>query len=74
MRINAICPGTTLSQQLTGIFDQHPQIYEHQVALHPIGRLAQPREMAEAVAWLCSEKSSYVTGTTLTVDGGYTAQ
>jgi len=39
-----------------------------------VGRWGEPCEIAEAVAWLCSDLSSLVTGTVLTVDGGYTAQ
>jgi NAD(P)-dependent dehydrogenase (short-subunit alcohol dehydrogenase family) len=44
------------------------------VARHPIGRMGQPEEIAEAVVWLCSEAASFVTGHTMTVDGGYVAQ
>jgi 2,5-dichloro-2,5-cyclohexadiene-1,4-diol dehydrogenase 1 len=40
---------------------------------HPIGRLAQPAEMAEAAAWLLSDAASFVTGATFAIDGGYTA-
>jgi NAD(P)-dependent dehydrogenase (short-subunit alcohol dehydrogenase family) len=41
---------------------------------HPIGRLGRVEEVAEAVVWLCSGKASFVTGHSLTVDGGFTAQ
>ena len=44
------------------------------VARHPVGRLGQPDEIAEAVVWLCSDAASFVTGHTMTVDGGYVAQ
>jgi NAD(P)-dependent dehydrogenase (short-subunit alcohol dehydrogenase family) len=44
------------------------------VALHPIGRIAEPREIAEAVLWLCSPAASFVSGAALPVDGGYTAR
>ena len=43
-------------------------------ALHPIGRIGTPKEVAEAVLWLCSERSSFVTGHSLLVDGSFTAQ
>ena len=44
------------------------------VRLHPIGRIGRVEEVAEAVVWLCSKKSSFVTGHSLVVDGGFTAQ
>jgi A-factor type gamma-butyrolactone 1'-reductase (1S-forming) len=43
-------------------------------SIHPIGRIGRPDEIADAVAWLFSEKSSYYTGQSLTLDGGLTAQ
>jgi NAD(P)-dependent dehydrogenase (short-subunit alcohol dehydrogenase family) len=44
------------------------------VARHPVGRMGKPEEIAEAVVWLCSDAASFVTGHTMTVDGGYVAQ
>jgi NAD(P)-dependent dehydrogenase (short-subunit alcohol dehydrogenase family) len=44
------------------------------IALHPLGRLAQPHEIADAVVWLCSDRSSFVTGAAIAVDGGWTAR
>lgn len=74
IRVNAVCPGTTRSPQLVDMFSKIPSLEGTQEALHPMGRLAEPSEIAEAIVWLCSEKSSYVTGQALVVDGGYTAQ
>jgi hypothetical protein len=42
--------------------------------VHPIGRIGRPEEIADAVAWLFSDRSSYYTGQSLTLDGGLTAQ
>ncbi|NBB76592.1 MAG: SDR family oxidoreductase, partial [Bacteroidetes bacterium] len=44
------------------------------MSLHPVGRLGRPEEVADAVVWLASKASSFVTGHTLMVDGGYTAR
>ena len=43
-------------------------------AVHPIGRIGRPEEIADAVAWLFSDRSSYYTGQSLILDGGLTAQ
>ena len=47
---------------------------EEMSAVHPIGRIGRPEEIADAVAWLFSDRSSYYTGQSLTLDGGLTAQ
>ena len=75
IRVNAVSPGgieTPMFDRFTGGngTDLHHQIE----ALHPIGRAGQPEEIAEAVLWLCSERASFVTGQSLAVDGGWTAQ
>jgi NAD(P)-dependent dehydrogenase (short-subunit alcohol dehydrogenase family) len=44
------------------------------LASEPVGRLGNPEEVAEAVVWLCSDAASFVTGHTMTIDGGYVAQ
>jgi NAD(P)-dependent dehydrogenase (short-subunit alcohol dehydrogenase family) len=46
----------------------------YMAALHPMGRVGQPAEVANAVLWLSSDNASFVTGETLMVDGGYIAQ
>lgn len=52
------------------IAGQSPQFRESLIAMHPIGRLADPSEIANAVVWLLSDRASFVLGHTLLVDGG----
>jgi NAD(P)-dependent dehydrogenase (short-subunit alcohol dehydrogenase family) len=69
LRINAVSPGFTKTPMIDkGDEEKLKRI----AALHPIGRLANPEEIAEAVIWLCSDKASFAIGLNLVVDGGYT--
>lgn len=68
IRINALAPGATA----TALIRSYPEEAQQRFAdLMPCGRLAEPEEMAEAIAWLLSEKASYVSGTVLEVDMGF---
>jgi len=71
IRVNAVCPGYIDTPLLAG---RDEAITRHLVGLHPMGRLGKPEEVAKAVLFLASDDASFVTGTTLLVDGGYTAQ
>ena len=51
-----------------------PQVMAARIAAHPIGRICRRDEIADAVVWLCSDQSSFVTGAALPAGGGYTAQ
>ena len=73
IRMNAICPGTTRTPMVAGALDHFPKIADQLVGLHPIGRIAEASEIAEAAVWLCTDAASFVLGTALSVDGGYTA-
>ena len=70
IRVNAIAPGTILTDRLQAAGEQAQQKAGSAV---PVRRLGRPAEVAAAGVWLCSEAASFVTGTTLTIDGGMLA-
>lgn len=75
IRVNAVSPGgieTPMLNRFTG--GPGTDFFNQLASLHPIARLGRPEEIAEAVLWLCSDKASFVTGLSLTADGGWTAQ
>src|SRR5687768_12773598 len=77
IRANALCPGTVDTPMLkwAASLDPNPQsVYDACNAMHPLGRIAQPREIAEVAAFLAHESSSFVTGAVWTVDGGLLTQ
>jgi len=74
IRINAICPGTARSGMVDAWLGGDAAREAEVAALHPIGRIAEAREIAEAVIWLCSPQASFVLGAAIPVDGGYTAR
>jgi NAD(P)-dependent dehydrogenase (short-subunit alcohol dehydrogenase family) len=74
IRVNAVCPGFIRTPMLEGRINSDPEWEPRIASLHPVGRLGKPEEIAEAVVWLCSDAASFVTGHTMTVDGGYVAQ
>ncbi|KUN01230.1 short-chain dehydrogenase [Streptomyces yokosukanensis] len=70
IRVNAIAPGNTLTEMIRTWEEQSPGLQERLTAGTPLRRAAVPEEIAEAAAWLLSDRSSFVTGTVLRVDGG----
>jgi NAD(P)-dependent dehydrogenase (short-subunit alcohol dehydrogenase family) len=74
IRINTICPGPTgRTLLMDNLTVSQPGISEKFHDIVPMQRIAEPEEMAEAVIWLCSDAASFVTGQTLSIDGGMTA-
>lgn len=74
IRVNAVCPGGIRTPMLDRIEARGPEMREQLVAMHPMGRLGTPEEIAEAVVWLCSDAASFVTGHQMVVDGGFVAR
>ena len=73
IRVNAICPGVIATDMITRVLDEHPEMEPMLTGMEPVGRLGRPDEIADAVVWLCSDRSSFVTGHPLVVDGGQQA-
>lgn len=73
VRINAICPGGTRTAMLEEWF-KHPEVERAAIAGTPIGRMADPAEIARSVLFLASDESSFMVGHALVADGGLTAQ
>jgi meso-butanediol dehydrogenase/(S,S)-butanediol dehydrogenase/diacetyl reductase len=74
IRANCLCPGMTATPSLLYALKGDDHLRDVGSAAPPLRRLADPAEMAAAAVWLASSESSYVTGETLVVDGGLTAQ
>ena len=77
VRVNAVCPGTvdTPMLQWAASLDPDPRsVYDACNAMHPLGRIARPREIAEVAVFLAHESSSFVTGSVWTADGGLLTQ
>ena len=76
IRVNAVAPGTIRTDAVVSLLETpEGQAYVEEIeGRHPIGRLGEPREVADAIAFLASDAASFITGAVLPVDGGYLAQ
>jgi len=74
IRVNAVSPGLIQTEMLDRSVQTNTELMEYFKTTLPMGRIGTPQEVVNAVLWLCSDTSSFVTGQSLTVDGGYTAQ
>jgi len=74
IRVNAVCPAFIDTPMAERLFAGQPERRTAMIGRHPIGRLGRAEEVAQAAVWLCSDEASFVTGSAMTVDGGYVAQ
>lgn len=71
IRVACVRPGSVATPAFAAAAAQEPGFEDRVAGLHPLNRLARPEEIAQAAAWLCSNRASFVTGCALSVDGGY---
>jgi NAD(P)-dependent dehydrogenase (short-subunit alcohol dehydrogenase family) len=70
IRINAVAPGAVKTDMAERVMGGNPQFSQSLTSMHPIGRIAEPEEIADVVSWLLSDNSTFVLGHTLLADGG----
>ncbi|MFJ6700848.1 SDR family NAD(P)-dependent oxidoreductase [Streptomyces sp. NPDC091272] len=73
IRVNALIVGSTLTELMHQVLEETPALAEPFVSRSLQKRMAAPSEVAQAALWLCSDRSSFVTGASVPVDGGWTA-
>jgi NAD(P)-dependent dehydrogenase (short-subunit alcohol dehydrogenase family) len=73
IRVNAVCPGHTVTPMVTTLIDKRPELQQRLLAFSPMQRFGQPEEIAAGILFLASDSASYVTGMTLEMDGGITS-
>lgn len=70
IRVNVVCPGGVDTPMLSALHEDMNEVKAEYAAINPLGRLAQPEEVADAVAFLASSEARHITGVALRVDGG----
>lgn len=74
IRVNAVCPGVIKTPMIDRFTGKNKEVEKQFESMEPVGRMGEPEEVAQAVTWLCSDASSFVTGHAMPVDGGWVAQ
>jgi NAD(P)-dependent dehydrogenase (short-subunit alcohol dehydrogenase family) len=72
VRVNAVCPGVVVTElhTVTGAIADYPAFLERSKGTHPLGRVGQPEEVARLILFLLSEEAGWITGATVSIDGG----
>ena len=73
IRVNNVCPGGVYDKSISKSDISYKKLVKNYSQRSPIGRMASPEEIAGPIVFLASEQSSYISGTSLVVDGGWTA-
>ena len=73
IRVNAICPGGVATEMVDRMTGESEKVRKAFAGAHPMNRLGRPEEIADIVLWLCSDRSTFMTGQALGIDGGVSA-
>jgi len=74
IRVNCVCPGLINTPMVARMIDSGGMNEQDFVAAEPVRRMGRPEEIGEGVVWLLSDAASFVTGHSMSIDGGYVAQ
>lgn len=74
IRVNSVCPGVIKTPMVDRFTGKNKEVEKQFENMEPVGRMGLPEEVAEVVCWLSSDGASFITGDTIAVDGGWTAQ
>jgi NAD(P)-dependent dehydrogenase (short-subunit alcohol dehydrogenase family) len=74
IRVNAIAPGHIVSEGLAKMWEDNPDGLAFYADQYPVRRTGTPDDIANGIAFLCSDEASFITGHTLAIDGGLTVQ
>jgi NAD(P)-dependent dehydrogenase (short-subunit alcohol dehydrogenase family) len=74
LRVNAICPGHIVTEVQAERWREHPEVLRYFAEQYPLRKTGKPEDIANAVAFLCSDEAAFITGHALVVDGGLTIQ